>query len=141
MMGQHRTSQPAVYHPGYTDIAHRLARLGATEEAIAHLLEVPVYTVNEWAETIPEFAEAVEQGWVIPASQTLRSPSRNRFPAYTFALRFAARTVRPDLAAVLRASMAEMKALGPNAMAAFNDALEADVTALQPGRRIPRRAG
>jgi hypothetical protein len=35
--------------------------------------------------------------------------------------------------------MAEMKALGPDAMAAFNDALWTDVMALQPGRRIPER--
>jgi hypothetical protein len=70
-----------------------------------------------------------------------RSPSRYKFPAYTYALQLAARIKDPELARVLRAKMAEMKAIGPHAMAAFNDALREDAMAIQPLRRIPRRAG
>ncbi len=133
------TSPLASYDPGFADQALRLAQLGATEETLARFFEVPVYTIYEWTGTIPAFAAALDQGWAVAGSQPPRARNRSRYPAYTFALRFAARTKRPDLAAALRTRMAEMKALGPDAMAAFNDALWTDVMALQPGRRIPER--
>ena len=68
-----------------------------------------------------------------------RRPSHYGYPAYTWALQFAARKKLPELAAALRAKMAEMKAIGPVAMAAFNDALWNDIKAMQPLRNIPQR--
>jgi hypothetical protein len=68
-------------------------------------------------------------------------PAATSTPAYTYALRLAARLKDAELAKVLRAKMAEMKAIGPHAMAAFNDALWEEAMAIQPGRRIPKRVG
>lgn len=134
------TSCLAGYNPEYAGCAFRLARLGLTEEAIAHCLDVPVYTLILWQGAVPELARALEQGWAFAASRPSPPPSRSKYPAYTYALRFAARTKRPELAAALRARMSQMRAAGPAAMSAFNDAIWIDLMLVQPGCRIPRRA-
>jgi hypothetical protein len=127
------------YKPEHTDLAFRLARLGATEELMARFFKVPVYAIYEWIETIPKFAAAIEQCWVQATMQPPQRPSRYKYPAYTWALQFAARKKLLELAAALRAKMAEMKALGPEAMAKFNDDLWVDAMSIQPGHKIPRR--
>jgi hypothetical protein len=98
------------YKLRYVDQAFRLARLGATEEMMAHFFEVSVFVLYEWIETNPEFETAIEHGKVLP-----------------------------ELAAALGAKMAEMKIIGLDAMAVFNDALRDVVTAIQPARMNPRR--
>lgn len=134
-------SRPTECRDEFTDPAYYLARLGMSEEGIAQYLKVPVYALYDWVETKPEFATAVERGWVEFKLKPPHPPSRYKYPAYTYALRLAARIKDPELARVLKAKMAEMKAIGPHAMAAFNDALWADAMAIQPLRRIPRSAG
>ncbi|MBQ0819268.1 hypothetical protein KBI52_03345 [Microvirga sp. HBU67558] len=134
-----QSSQLVQYRSAYTDLAQRLARAGLSEEGIAQALGVPVYALYEWIETKPEFAAAVEQGWVEFRLRPPRSPSRYKYPAYTWALQFAARNKRPHMAAALRAKMAEMKAIGPEAMARFNDELRARALKIQPLRYIPER--
>ncbi|WP_404289347.1 hypothetical protein ACD578_24620 [Microvirga sp. RSM25] len=61
------TEQPVPtiqYRDDYADQAQRLARVGLSEEGLARVLGVPVYAIYEWIETKPEFAAAIEQGWV-----------------------------------------------------------------------------
>lgn len=128
------------YKPSYADTGFALARLGATEELMARFFEVPVYTIYAWMETIPAFAAAVERGWAVAATQPPKRPGRYKYPAYTWALQFAARKKLPGLAAALRAKMNQMRSIGPVAMVAFNDTLWTDMMAMQPGRRIPRRS-
>ena len=144
-MGSNMTEQQSAhsteYRDEYTNLAQGLARLGLSEEGIAQFFKVPVYTLYEWMETKPEFAAAIERGWDQRAMQPPRPPSRYKYPAYTYALQLAARIKDTELAGALRAKMAEMKAIGPHAMAAFNDALWEDAMAIQPGRRIPKRVG
>ncbi|WP_262269761.1 hypothetical protein [Microvirga yunnanensis] len=134
-----RPSQQNQYRDSYADQAQRLARLGLSEDGIAQFFEIPAYTLYEWIGTKPGFAAAPEQGWVEFRLQPPRPPSRYKYPAYTYALQLAARI--KNLEQVLRAKMAEMKAIGPQAMAAFNDALWEDAIAIQPLRRIPKRVG
>jgi hypothetical protein len=138
MTDQRSTRRATTYKPEHTELAFRLATLDASEEMMARFLEVPVYAIYVWVETVPEFAAAVEQGRTT-AALTPQRPSRNRYPAYTWGLQFCARTKQPELAAALRAKMQQMKAIGPEAMAGFNDVLWADVMEMQPGRKIPRR--
>jgi hypothetical protein len=138
-MTELKTAHPTEYRDAYADPAQRLARLGLSEEGIAKMLAVPVYAVYEWMETKLEFAAAVEQGWSEFRLRPPRSPSRYKYPAYTYALRLAARVKDAELARVLRAKMAEMKAIGPHAMAAFNDVLRDDAMSIQPLRYIPER--
>jgi hypothetical protein len=132
-------SQPIQYRDDYADQAQRMARVGLSEEGIARVLGVPVYAIYEWIETKPEFAAAIEQGWVEFRLRPPRPPSRYKYPAYTWALQFAARRKHPQLATALRVKMAEMKAIGPEAMAGFNDALWEGAMSIQPLRYIPER--
>lgn len=132
-------SQPIEYRSTYADQAQRLARVGLSEEGIAQALAVPVYALYEWMETKPEFAAAAERGWVEFRLRAPRPPNHYKYPAYTWALQFAARRKQPQLAAALRAKMAEMKAIGPDAMAGFNDALREGAMSIQPLRHIPER--
>lgn len=130
---------PIQYRDDHTDQAQRLARVGLSEEGIARAMDVPVYAIYEWIETKPEFAAAIEQGWVEFRLRPPRPPSRYKYPAYTWALQFAARRKHPQLATALRAKMAEMKTIGPEAMAGFNDALWDGAMSIQPLRYIPER--
>ncbi|WP_201838840.1 hypothetical protein [Microvirga zambiensis] len=132
-------SQPIEYRDNHARLVRGLARVGLSEEGMAQALGVPVYTIYEWIETRPEFAAAMEQGWVEFRLSSPRPPSRYKYPAYTWALQYAARMKAPRLAAVLRAKMAEMKAIGPHAMAAFNDDIREGIMKIQPLRYIPER--
>jgi hypothetical protein len=132
-------SHPTEYRAVFTDLAQGLASLGLSEEGIARAFGVSVYAVYDWIETKPEFAAAIEQGWVEFRLRPPRPPSRYKYPAYTWALQFAARRKQSQLATALRAKMAEMKAIGPEAMAGFNDALWEGALSIQPLRYIPER--
>jgi hypothetical protein len=132
-------SQPTEYRDEFANLAQGLARLGLSEEGLARALGVPVYALYEWMETKPEFAAAVERGWVEFRLRPPRPPSRYKYPAYTWALQFAARRKQPHLAAALRAKMAEMRVIDPEAMAGFNDALREGAMSIQPLRYIPER--
>jgi hypothetical protein len=104
-------SQSTQYRDDYADLAHYVVRLGPSEEGIAQVLAVPVYAIYAWVETKPEFAAALERGWVEFRLRPPHPPSRYKYPAYTYALQLAARI--KDAERVLRAKMAEMKAIGP----------------------------
>lgn len=132
-------TQSTEYLSTYADQAQRLARVGLSEEGIAQALAVSVYAFYEWIETRPKFAAAVERGWVEFRLRPPRPPSRYKYPAYAWALQFAARRKHPQLAAALRAKMAEMKAIGPEGMAGFNDALRDGAMSIQPLRYIAER--
>jgi hypothetical protein len=106
-------SYPTEYRAVFTDLAQGLASLGLSEEGIARAFGVSVYAVYDWIETKPEFAAAVEQGWVEFRLRPPRPPSRLKYPAFTYALQLAARIKDPELARALKAKMAEMKAIGP----------------------------
>jgi hypothetical protein len=66
---------------------------------------------------------------------------RAKYPAYTYLPRFAARTKDLGLAEMLKDEMAATKAAGgPEAAAAFDEALRTEVLAVQPLRNIPVRS-
>ena len=66
---------------------------------------------------------------------------RAKYPAYTYLLRFAARIKDLELAEMLKDEMAATKAIGgPEAAAAFDEALRTEVLAIQPLRNIPVRS-
>ena len=66
---------------------------------------------------------------------------RAKYPAYSYLLRFAARVKDLELAEMLKDEMAATKATGgPEAAAAFDEALRTEVLAIQPLRNIPVRS-
>jgi hypothetical protein len=66
---------------------------------------------------------------------------RAKYPAYTYVLRFAARTKDLGLAEMLKDETAAAKATGgPDAAAALDEALRTEVLAIQPRRNIPVRS-
>jgi len=54
--------RPTLYKPENCELALRFCMLGGTNEDLAGLFKVARCTIDEWIATIPEFAEAVQQG-------------------------------------------------------------------------------
>jgi hypothetical protein len=50
------------HDPDHTDLARKFCMLGATDDDLAHLLEVPRETLHAWLAEVPEFAAAVKAG-------------------------------------------------------------------------------
>jgi hypothetical protein len=54
--------RPIRFNPDHSDLARKFCMLGATNEDLARLLEVPRETVDAWLADVPEFAAAVKAG-------------------------------------------------------------------------------
>jgi hypothetical protein len=54
--------RPIRFNPDHSDLARKFCMLGATNEDLARLLEVPRETVDAWLAEVPEFAAAVRAG-------------------------------------------------------------------------------
>ena len=54
--------RPIRFNPDHGDLARKFCMLGATNEDLARLLEVPRETVDAWLAEVPEFAAAVKAG-------------------------------------------------------------------------------
>ena len=138
-----------VYNPNrHPDEAYKLARLSVTDEGLARFLDVPVYTIYEWEGQFPDFAEALMHGRAIAEAEAAMArlrmkwigvQERDRYPAFHWALRYCRRTKQPELATLLKAKMKQMKAIGPEAAGAFDDAIRSDIADVLPLRRIPER--
>ena len=50
------------FTPDHTDLARKFCMLGATDDDLARLLDVPRETVDAWLAEVPEFAAAVKAG-------------------------------------------------------------------------------
>ena len=59
MTKRHR---PIRFTPAHTDLARKFCMLGATDDDLARLLEVPRETLDRWLAEDPEFAIAVRAG-------------------------------------------------------------------------------
>lgn len=129
------------YRQEYAEQARRLALLGAEDEAFARFFGVPVYVIYEWEGAHLEFAKALAAARLKARRKAASlSAKGDPYPAYTWALWFCHETGRTELADMLNAKMAEMKALGPETAAAFNDAIWNDIMLERPGRNIPMRS-
>src|SRR5215470_2257537 len=53
---------PLRFTPTHTDLARKFCMLGATDDDLAHLLEIPRETLDAWLADVPEFAAAVRAG-------------------------------------------------------------------------------
>ena len=59
MTAEKKIGRPTKYDPAYCEIATELGRQGKSRESIAANLNVSWNTLNIWAETHPEFLEAL----------------------------------------------------------------------------------
>lgn len=53
---------PASYRPDFAERACRLCKAGLTLDEIAAQFEIPLATLFEWKDSIPDFAEALRNG-------------------------------------------------------------------------------
>ncbi len=61
----HAGGRPSKYRPEFTDQAHKLCLLGATDQEMADFFDVCVATIHNWKNDYPEFFEAVKRGKII----------------------------------------------------------------------------
>ena len=54
--------RPSSYKAEYADLARKFCMLGATDDDLARLLEVPREALDAWLAEVPEFAAAVKAG-------------------------------------------------------------------------------
>ena len=50
------------FNPDHSDLARKFCMLGATDDDLARLLEVPREAIDAWLAQVPEFAAAVKAG-------------------------------------------------------------------------------
>jgi hypothetical protein len=53
---------PSTYRPEFAEEARKLALAQTSDEALARYFEIPLATLHEWLEAVPEFARAVHSG-------------------------------------------------------------------------------
>jgi hypothetical protein len=53
---------PTRFTPDHSDLARKFCMLGATDDELARLLEVPRETIDAWLAEVVEFADAVKAG-------------------------------------------------------------------------------
>ena len=54
--------RPTLYKPENTELARKFCMLGATNEDLARCFEVSRSTIDHWIDTIPEFADSIQEG-------------------------------------------------------------------------------
>ena len=57
-----RRGRPTDYNPEYAELARKFCLLGATNDDLARMFEVPGSAIDNWITGIPEFAAAVRAG-------------------------------------------------------------------------------
>jgi hypothetical protein len=53
---------PVPFNPAHSDLARKFCMLGATDDELARLLEVPRETIDAWLAEVAGFAAAVKAG-------------------------------------------------------------------------------
>ena len=61
--------RPSLYREEYTEQAHKLCLLGATDQELADFFEIDVRTVYDWKRTKPEFSQAIARGKIFADAQ------------------------------------------------------------------------
>jgi hypothetical protein len=54
--------RPTLYKPENADLVRKFCMLGATNEDLARCFEVSRSTIDHWIDTIPEFADSIQEG-------------------------------------------------------------------------------
>ena len=54
--------RPTLYKPENAELARKFCMLGATNEDLARCFEVSRSTIDHWIDTIPEFADGIQEG-------------------------------------------------------------------------------
>jgi hypothetical protein len=54
--------RPTLYKPENAELARKFCMLGATNEDLARCFEVSRSTIDNWIDTIPEFADSIQEG-------------------------------------------------------------------------------
>jgi hypothetical protein len=59
----------AAYQPHFADKARNLCKLGLTDDELAFTFRIPLATLLEWQDSVPEFANAVWEGRLLADGQ------------------------------------------------------------------------
>lgn len=74
--------RPSIYNPlSHPDQAHNYCLLGCTNERLASLFDVSVFTIEEWQRQYPEFSRAIKEGREIADANVAKS-TYNRATGY-----------------------------------------------------------